>query len=78
MKEDFIKELHKKIDDHMKEYGFTESDFYVGSAGQMKGYIMGLKEALRLAEALNESDTSQVEYDGNERIKSNRRRSSRS
>lgn len=47
----YKEKLEKKIEDCMKQYNLTDSDVGFGNAGQIKGYVMGLKAAL---EMLNE------------------------
>lgn len=45
--------IESRIRDCMKMYGITESDVKIGASGQMRGYVMGLREALRLYESEN-------------------------
>lgn len=49
----YKEKLEKKIEDCMKQYNLTDSDVGFGNAGQIKGYVMGLKAAL---EMFNEAD----------------------
>lgn len=53
--------LEKRIKQYMKDYGITDADIKIGASGQMRGYVMGLKEALRLYEADNPDNRIEVD-----------------
>lgn len=40
--------LENRIAHLMREYGFREDDLTMGCGAQMKGYVMGLREALTM------------------------------
>lgn len=68
----YKEKLEKKIEDCMKQYNLTDSDVGFGNAGQIKGYVMGLKAAL---EMLNESLVAKENEEISSRTISTRRRS---
>lgn len=72
------KEIAMKIERCMKDYGLTEDDVKMGSAGQIKGYVMGMKEALRILEKDEQQQENVQQEENNERstITSTRRRRS--
>lgn len=68
----YKEKLENKIEDCMKQYNLTDSDVGFGNAGQIKGYVMGLKAAL---EMLNESLVAKENEEIVNRTISTRRRS---
>lgn len=58
MDNNFSKVLEEKISDCMRTYNLTDDDVKMGSAGQMKGFVMGLKEAKRLFESMGSTSNS--------------------
>lgn len=79
MLSDHKKEIAMKIERCMKDYGLTEDDVKMGSAGQIKGYVMGMKEALRILEKdeqQQDQNTNDTESTERSTVTSTRRRRS--
>lgn len=53
------KAIAMKIERCMRDYGLTEDDLKIGNAGQIKGYVMGLKDALRIMETDEQPEQQQ-------------------
>lgn len=47
---EFRNVIKRKIDQCMIDYHLTEEDIKMGNSGQIKGYVMGLKDALLIIE----------------------------
>ena len=47
--EKYISELDAKINRTMKQYNLTKADVSMGNAAQIRGYVIGLRDALNTA-----------------------------
>lgn len=56
----YISDMDTKIERTMKQYGLTESDVSMGNAAQIKGYVMGLRDAINEAKKVLEDSSNTV------------------
>lgn len=73
--EKYISEMDEKINRTMKQYNLTEADVSMGNAAQIKGYVMGLRDALNTARQI--SGENRVKQASDDTARKNRTRRSR-
>lgn len=56
----FISDMEMKVDRTMKQYNLTEADVSMGNTAQIKGYIMGLRDAVNEAKKNMENNENVV------------------
>lgn len=69
----YKEKLEKKIEDCMKQYNLTDSDVGFGNAGQIKGYVMGLKAALEMLKEVDIAKNATTTDEPVSRISTRRR-----
>lgn len=74
----YISEIDMKIQRTMKQYNLTQEDVSIGNAAQIKGYVMGLKDAVNEAKKMfEESSHMEVETTSDGYVMTQRRSRSR-
>lgn len=56
----YISDMDTKIEITMKQYGLTDADVSMGNAAQIKGYVMGLRDAVNEAKKVLEDNSNTV------------------
>lgn len=73
--EKYITEMDEKINRTMKQYNLTEADVSMGGASLIRGWIMGMREAVNIAKKMASENSVTEAADETQQKKSRTRRS---